>query len=60
MSLFSAIEATWRSKLPKRGTKHTKERNKLERELRKLECSVSYGRDKEHRGRYGSKNIVSK
>ena len=49
--LFQSIEATWRSNLPPRESKNTRNRNKLERELRKLECSILHGSSKEERGR---------
>ena len=57
--LFSAIEATWRSNLPARGTKNARRRDKLANELRKLECSVTYGRDNGGRGRGNAKSLVS-
>ena len=58
MRLFSAIEDTWRSKLPARGAKHMKKKGKLARELRKLECSVSYGRVTAGRGKDLLKSTV--
>ena len=46
MRLFSAIEDTWMSNFPEKVDKHKRVSNKLDRELRKLECSMSYGKVK--------------
>ena len=51
MTLFSAIEATWRSKMYIKDDKQMTKGNKLDRELRKLECSVNYDQTSEERGR---------
>ena len=52
MKLFSDIEAVWTSRMPARG----KKKNKLDRELQKLECSVNYGGNK---GEIGQSKLIA-